>query len=473
MRACVRACVPSLVQDSRVAYTFNKFARDTVSVCACGNTVNATQTQTHPPTPNLQPFWIWQSRQRPQESNFRAHMMSTMDAVPVAKAKAAVRKRPAAAKQSSVREHHAKALKFGPTGRVERPLLPRSRSSSTGPISYASDCSGLDAGAMALQTIVPKLCHHWASEVDPCYKSILRATHPDVNVYFDDVAERSEEALEPYVDRVTIYTSGFPCTPFSSAGGQMGVCDPSAGMLSFYVVLTICQVLPCLFILENVPDFATDAKHQQHFDVTLRMLRNAGGQIYNIYWRILNSKDYGVPAQRQRFYIVGIRRDKSQSAWAWPPEELPVGLHTIFDATPPTKQEHDATIAALPPFSLDNLAAGLELVNKTKSSTPTNMSKTGPWVIDIGASRSRLCNPTYNAMPTITKARAKKRQWYVTGRGLISESELMRCQGFEPSRVVVPSDINRDKVCEMVGNAMTVSTMERLLRSGLRALNML
>ena len=67
--------------------------------------------------------------------------------------------------------------------------------------------------------------------------------------------------------------------------------------------------------------------------------------------------------------------------------------------------------------------------------------------------------------------RAGKRHWYISDHGgLISESELLRCQGFEPSRVTVPAHTNREKVCEMAGNAMTVTVMRCLLRNGLRAL---
>ena len=363
------------------------------------------------------------------------------------------RKRPAAAMAAESQTHAS-------SGVIERPQLSQlTRCLPVGPISYASDCSGLDAGAVALKSLVA-FRHAWASEVNPHYRDILQATHPDVARLFHDVSQRSEEALEPHVGDITVYTAGFPCVSFSKAGAQQGHHDPSTGMLSFYVVMTVCTVLPDMFILENVPEFASDPKQRQHFDITIRMLCNAGCHSYNIYWRVLNSKDYSVPAQRKRIFIVGLRRDRTHGRWVWPPAEPPVGLETVFDTHQPTPTQQDTMIAALPPSCLENLARGLEQV----------AGRSGHWVIDIGASKSRRSQPTYNEMPTITKTRAGKRHWYISDHGLISESELLRCQGFEPSRVTVPAHTNREKVCEMAGNAMTVTVMRCLLRNGLRAL---
>ena len=322
------------------------------------------------------------------------------------------------------------------TGRIERPLL--RTIASAGLVSYASDCTGLDAGAMALRNILPQFKHQWVSEVEPAYMKVLQATHPDVNMYFGDVTLRSDEDLDPFANSVTIYTSGFPCTVFSQGGNQKGMSDPNIGLLSFYIVLTICKVLPDMFILENVPEFALDQRHHHQFDLTLRMLRNAHDGLYNIYWKVLNSKSHGSPAQRRRLYIVGLRRDKTQLGWVWPAERPAVELRSILDPATPILAQHDADLASLPPFALNNLAHGLEKVNEMIDTDPS--TKAGPWVVDIGVSKSRRksCNPTFNSMPTITKCRAKGRHYYISGRGLMSEIELMRCQGFDPKRIVVP-----------------------------------
>ena len=74
-------------------------------------------------------------------------------------------------------------------------------------------------------------------------------------------------------------------------------------------------------------------------------------------------------------------------------------------------------------------------------------------------------------MQTITKKRAKDLQWFITNRGgLIREHELLKCQGFDPSAIVVPPGVNRSRFCEMIGNAYTVNVMRELFRCGLRAI---
>ena len=377
-----------------------------------------------------------------------------------------VQQRPAAAPglPSGVGAHP-----LGPWGQFEKPLL--AGPAPSGDIGYASDCSGLDAGAFALRKLVTSFRHYFASEFEPSYRAILQATHSDVGTIYRDVSKRGDEELGPYQGQDTIYTSGFPCQPFAKSGAQQGHADHAGrGMLAFYVVMTIAKLLPDMFILENVPDLASDPKYRQMFDLILRQLHSAGDGVYNIYWRILNSKQFGVPAQRHRLCIVGLRRDRQWCSWSWPAPRPIVALNTVFDveAHHGARPGDSADLASLPPFALENLARGLELIKKKY---PQSDMDQDPWVIDIGVSKSRAGEPFLDEMPTITKARAGKRAWCITNLGRrISENELLRCQGFNPSDVVVPTKINREKLCEMVGNAFTVNVMQALMQNGLRAL---
>lgn len=366
-----------------------------------------------------------------------------------ASAKAAARAKPKA---------KAKASPSKPTF-DHKPWLPGPL--PTGPIGYASDCSGLDAGAFALGRITA-FRHHFASEVDPTYKMILTATHPNINTVFDDMTVRNPQQLDVFVDRVTIYTAGFPCPIYSNQGNRQGMDDPSG------VALAIGKLIPDLFILENVPDFATNKKFKQHFDVAMRTLYECAGGIYNIHWRILNSRDFGVPALRQRLYIVGIRRDRQRAEWTWPVASQKVSLTSILDQDSPTDAQRLAFLCGLAPYRLRNLVAGLE---KIKNTHPYADMEKEPWVIDIGKGKSYATSVYRDELPTITKTRAKELHWFITNRGgLIREHELLRCQGFDPSTIIVPPRVNRSRLREMAGNAVTVNVMEALFWCSLRAL---
>jgi DNA-cytosine methyltransferase len=346
-----------------------------------------------------------------------------------------------------------------------KPLLPGPP--PTGPIGYASDCSGLDAGAFALRHITP-FKHHFASEVDPVYKRILMATQPHVNTVFDDVVARDPQQLEMFVGRVTIYTAGFPCPTYSKQGNRQGVDDPSgAGLVVFYVALTIGKLVPDIFVLENVPEFATDKKFKKQFDVTMRILYECADGIYNIHWHILNSRDFGVPAARRRLYIVGIR-DRQRAEWSWPTGSQTVSLTSILDQDSPTERQKHASLLELKPYQLRNLVAGLEKIKTTHPDADTDAE---PWVIDVGKGPSFGISVYLDEMPTITKKRARELQWFTTNRGgLIREHELLKCQGFDPHAIVVPPDVNRSRLREMIGNAYTVTVMRDLFRKCLCAL---
>ena len=338
-----------------------------------------------------------------------------------------------------------------------------------GPVGYASDCSGLDAGAFALLRIT-SFRHHFASEVDPTYRAILMASHPRINTVFDDMVKRDPQQLALFVGRVTIYTAGFPCPTYSKQGNRHGMDDPSgAGFVIFYVALTIGKLIPDMFILENVPQFANDKKFQKQFDVTMRILYECADGIYNIHWHILNSRDFGVPASRQRLYIVGIRRDRQRAEWTWPVGSGKVSLTSILDRDSPTDAEKQAALGQLKPYQLRNLIAGLEKLNATHQNTANSDNE--PWVVDVGKGKSFATSVYLNEMPTITKKRAKELGWFITNRGgLIREHELLKCQGFDPSTIVVPPGVNRSRLREMIGNSYTVNVMEDLFRCGLRAL---
>ncbi len=97
-----------------------------------------------------------------------------------------------------------------------------------------------------------------------------------------------------------LLVGGFPCQSFSVAGKRKGFTD-TRGTLFFEIARLVHAKKPRLLLLENVKGLLS---HQQGltFGVILATLDELG---YDIQWQVLNSKDFGVPQNRERVFIIG------------------------------------------------------------------------------------------------------------------------------------------------------------------------
>jgi DNA (cytosine-5)-methyltransferase 1 len=98
--------------------------------------------------------------------------------------------------------------------------------------------------------------------------------------------------------------AGFPCQPFSHAGLKKGF-DDIRGTLFFDIARIIKFHKPAVLFLENVKGFKGHDKGRT-FETIKRVLDELG---YNVEAKVLNAKDFGVPQNRERVYIIGLRRD--------------------------------------------------------------------------------------------------------------------------------------------------------------------
>lgn len=118
---------------------------------------------------------------------------------------------------------------------------------------------------------------------------------------YGDICKIDETKL-PYYDLIT-YSS--PCQDFSVAGKQAGG-DKGSGTRSS--LLWECEriiraVKPQYLLMENVKNLVGET-HIHNFIAWLRVLEEMG---YRSFWKVLNAKDYGVPQNRERVFVVSIR----------------------------------------------------------------------------------------------------------------------------------------------------------------------
>lgn len=120
-----------------------------------------------------------------------------------------------------------------------------------------------------------------------------------------------------------ILVGGFPCQAFSQAGLKKGFND-TRGTLFFDIARILQAKRPKAFLLENVRNLVSH-DHGKTFEVITSTLDELG---YELYYRVLSSKDYGVPQNRQRIYIVGFDREQVPfaSCFAFPEPTSPADL---------------------------------------------------------------------------------------------------------------------------------------------------
>ena len=123
-----------------------------------------------------------------------------------------------------------------------------------------------------------------------------------------------------YTD-LLIYSS--PCVDFSLAGKQAGLIDTDGKQTRSGLLLEVGRllmkmsdekILPKYLLMENVKNLV-GKKFKPAFDIWLKALEAIG---YNNYWKVLNAKDYGVPQNRERVFVVSIRKDVDTHGYTFP-----------------------------------------------------------------------------------------------------------------------------------------------------------
>ena len=97
-----------------------------------------------------------------------------------------------------------------------------------------------------------------------------------------------------------LLVAGFPCQPFSTAGGRLGF-DDERGTLFFDIARILQHARPRHFILENVSGLLGHDSGET-FKAIIRILSGLG---FVCEWQVLDCQDHGLPQSRERIFIVG------------------------------------------------------------------------------------------------------------------------------------------------------------------------
>lgn len=138
-------------------------------------------------------------------------------------------------------------------------------------------------------------------EIDKYARASYQAIHDtEGEIDYKDITEVIDEEFRKLRGKVDIICGGFPCQAFSIAGNQLGFED-ARGTLFYEIARAAEQVKPRYLFLENVRNLLSHDKGKT-FARMLKILDELG---YDAEWQVLNSKNFGVPQNRERVFIIG------------------------------------------------------------------------------------------------------------------------------------------------------------------------
>lgn len=189
--------------------------------------------------------------------------------------------------------------------------------------------SGIGAFEKALDNLDVKYELVNYCEIDKYASKAYAMLHDcDVSLNLGDIRKIDTSLLPHDID---LLTYGFPCQDISYAGKLKGFEENGKRTRSglFFEALRIIEdTKPRFAVAENVKSL-TSKRFSKEFEIVLNSLEQAG---YNNYWKILNAKDFGIPQNRERIFIVSIRKDIDNGMFEFPEGfELDIRLKDIIE----------------------------------------------------------------------------------------------------------------------------------------------
>jgi DNA (cytosine-5)-methyltransferase 1 len=304
-----------------------------------------------------------------------------------------------------------------------------------------TDCSGIEAPIQALRELKIPFKHVFSSEIDKyCIKSIKANYNPEI-LFGDpkgpypegDITKRNIDDV-PDID---LYVCGFPCQPFSQAGKRKGFND-RRGNVFWSCLEVIEKKQPKYFILENVKAITwhdKENKKNKYGRTWNTIWKNISELIkynYTIKWKILNTKDYGIPQNRERMFIVGIKN----SDFLWPQPTMMDDLNNYVE---------------------NHICPKREIANFCKK----HVDKIVDYIfVDIAQiNRLHKDNKTISCLVT------SNRFWNVSLGRYMTINEALLLQGFSKDFIIVNSKV---QTLKQIGNSMSVNVLKCIFKESLK-----
>jgi DNA (cytosine-5)-methyltransferase 1 len=187
-------------------------------------------------------------------------------------------------------------LDADPANWLTRPLAFPGRT-----IRLATSFSGIGAIEHAFHRLGLNVQLQFAGDIDPDCKRAYLANYPlDESRWHDDITKFD---AKPFKGQVDLFVGGAPCQAFSMRGKRGGFED-TRGTLFREFARVVIECEPKVFIFENVKGMLNHDRGRTWSVIKRTFEQDCG---YQVYFQVLNSKDYGVPQSRERIYCIGFK----------------------------------------------------------------------------------------------------------------------------------------------------------------------
>lgn len=170
-------------------------------------------------------------------------------------------------------------------------------------IRLATSFSGIGAIEHAFHRLGLNCQIQFAGDIDAnCKKAYFANYNIKEEQWHTDVRDFD---AKPYKGKVDLFVGGAPCQAFSLRGKHGGFEDTRGTLFREFARIVIeCQ--PKVFIFENVKGMLSHDKGRTWKTIKETFEKDCG---YDVYFQVLNAKDYGIPQSRDRIYCVGFRNE--------------------------------------------------------------------------------------------------------------------------------------------------------------------
>ncbi len=303
------------------------------------------------------------------------------------------------------------------------------------------------------------------SEIDKYAIEIYKKHFPEQKNY-GDIRKINPKKLPDF----DLLVGGFPCQAFSIAGKRKGFKD-TRGTLFFEIARILKSKKPKRFLLENVKGLLSH-DNGDTFKTIISTLTKLG---YDVQWQVLNSKNFGVPQNRERVFIVGHLRGTSR------PKIFPFTENNSEDIVLPTittrvtADSNGTYVVKRPPHQINGGSQG-NRVNDQKVISTTLASQAGglgakTGLYAVGGLQAHQKLRKDGVSPTLTQAMGMGggQTPIVWSKKMkirrLTPTECERLQGFPDGWTKGVSDTQRYKV---LGNAVTTNVVQAILKKLLK-----